>query len=97
MATGNQQKQVIHIHILEHRTTDLLVAVSDDLYGLVVHGRSEEEIRDRLPGVIRELIEAQGHQLLSLDVKQDDRLARAGFGLPAYVASAALVDQRRDA
>ena len=38
----------------------LIVAYSDDLKGLLVHGRSVDEIKAKLPGAIKEILDAQG-------------------------------------
>lgn len=90
MATQGTHNQTIRVHLIEHRKSGLLAAVSDDLHGLVVHGDTEDEIRERLPAAIRDLLEADGRHLVSLDIHTDDRHSRAGFGLPGFIADAAL-------
>jgi len=86
----------IHVQLLRHDPTGLLLARSDDLYGLALHGHSVKEIGDRLPGVIRDLLEAEGHKVGVVTMAQNlDRLANAGWGLPSFVASAELGDHRR--
>jgi hypothetical protein len=55
------------IDVLTHRESDLLVAVSDDLPGLMVQARSQAELHARIAPAIRELLEAQGNQVLNVE------------------------------
>lgn len=48
----------IHVDVLKHRATGLLMAVSDDLPGLHVAADTTEELQAELPIVIKALIEA---------------------------------------
>jgi hypothetical protein len=48
------------IQILRYQDSDLLAAFSDDLPGLLVPARSHEELDERLPRAVKELLEAQG-------------------------------------
>jgi len=89
------QRQIIHVYLLQHKESQLFVAVSAELSGLVVHGHSPEEIEERLADVISDLLEAEGHQVQSVTVERDERLAQAGFALPPYIANAALVASHR--
>ncbi len=57
----------IRIHVLTHSTTDLLIATSDDLPGLMVAGRSHEQLQHDLPAAIKELLEANGRLVVSVD------------------------------
>ena len=54
------QGRTIHVYLLKHNESQLFVAVSAELSGLVVHGNSPEDIERRLEGVIRDLLEAEG-------------------------------------
>lgn len=83
-------KRTIRVQVLQHKETGLLAATSPDLHGLVVHGHSFGELQKRLPDAIRDLIEAEGESVVNLDMRVDDRLSRAGFGLPAFIADASL-------
>ena len=56
MGTRNVVRQ-IRITILQHRKTDLLMAISDDLRGLMVPARSEEALLAKLPAAIQEILE----------------------------------------
>jgi hypothetical protein len=48
----------IRITLMTHRKSGLMVAVSPDVPGLYVHGKSEEEITARIPIAVRALREA---------------------------------------
>lgn len=85
-------RRTIRVQVLRHNETGLLLARSDDLHGLLLHAHTLDEIQQRLPVVIRDLLEADGHQVDDVTTEADDRLARTGFGLPAFIASAALRD-----
>ena len=84
------QDRTIRIHLIKHTETGLLAAVSDDLHGLVVHAHSPEEIEKLLPDAIRDILVAQGFEVLSVTAEPDERLSSAGFGPPAYIANASL-------
>ena len=62
----------IRFEFLKHKTGGLLVAISRDLDGLLVHGRSQQELRERAPGAIRALLEAQGKQVISIEEVEED-------------------------
>jgi hypothetical protein len=64
--TEHEENRVITIQVARHQQTGLLVAYSDDLRGLYVHGRSEEELRERIPVAIRDILEADGHEVDSV-------------------------------
>lgn len=53
-------KQVITVEVMQHEATGLLVAVSEDVKGLYVHGRSPEELEARIPQALRAIFEADG-------------------------------------
>jgi len=85
-----KERTRIYVHVLEHKATGLLMAVSDSMPGLVIHGHSPEEIESKLPGAVRDLLEAEGHRVVSITVEPDDRTADTGFGPPAFIANASL-------
>jgi len=85
------EERAIRIRVAKHDTTGLLAATSEDLHGLVVFGRTPEEIDAKLPKAIKELLEASGNKVASVTVVTDDRISRAGFGFPAFIANASLV------
>ena len=77
---------------------DLLLAYSDDLKGFSVHGRSHEELEQRIPIVIRELLEMAGYAVESVELERDNEDKDAAFIPTALIASAALCarnDHRR--
>jgi hypothetical protein len=85
------EDRTIRITLRRHDETGLLAAMSEDLVGLVVFGRTPEEIATKLPIAVRELLEALGYVVHSATVLPDNRASGAGFGLPAYIANASLV------
>lgn len=78
----------LRITVLQHRITDLLMAVSYDLPGLMVPGRSEEELNVKLPAAIQELLEAEGHQVLSVEIVEKGWDLPADFLPPPHIADA---------
>ncbi len=88
-------EKTIKIRILAHKGSDLLMAVSDDLRGLVVHGRSDTEIEAKLPAAVRDLLEADGFGVASLQIERHDESPVADFGPPTFVANASLTGQAR--
>jgi hypothetical protein len=94
MSSSDTTERLIHIHLIRHQKTGLLAAVSDDLHGLVVHGKSPDDIFKRLSAAVSDLIEAEGMKVLSVSVERDERLTLAGYGPPAFLASAAIVAHR---
>lgn len=60
------------ITILRHKKSDLLIAVGEnDLKGLVVHGRSEEELEEKLPQAAEELLREMGHVSPKITVSKE--------------------------
>lgn len=51
---------VVPLRILTHKETGLLLAVSDEMPGLYVHGRTDREIAERAPQAIHAILEANG-------------------------------------
>lgn len=54
------QTRVVNIIFKSLEGSDLLMAISPELKGLVVHGRSEAEIRAKIPGRIKDILEEAG-------------------------------------
>ena len=84
------EKKSISIKVFCHRKTDLLMAMSNDLPGLVVHARTDEELERKLPLAIRDLLEASGNEVVQLTVVKDESLSLHNFGPPAFIANASL-------
>jgi len=64
--------RTIKIDVLEHPKSGLMVAVSDELPGLYVHGTNDGELAARIPEAIRALLEAEGNRVLSVLPTQDE-------------------------
>ncbi len=63
--------QTISIIRRIHRPTGLIAAYSDDLKGLMVFGDTDAEVERKLPGAIREMMEAMGREVLSVEPRED--------------------------
>lgn len=77
----------VRINVVEHRKTGLMIAMSEDLEGLMVHGRTEEELDARIPDAIRSLLEARGHKVSSV-VKEAEQSPSAFRKATARYAAA---------
>jgi hypothetical protein len=86
-------KRVIRISVIKHAKADLLMAVSpEDMRGLVLHGRSLDEIEHRLPGTIRDLLEADGVGVDTVELRPAAGAGVRGFAvLGSFVANVGLV------
>jgi hypothetical protein len=85
------QMTEIRVRLLKHKATALLCAVSDDVPGLAIHGRSAGEIESRLPSVLRDLLRASGHNVDHVKIRPD---AMNDWSVePAYIASPSLQPQ----
>lgn len=82
-------KNRFKITLLEHKETGLLMATSDDLPGLVVHGKSAEEIEGKLPGIVSDLLKASGEQVGEVRLERT-RIDGIGFGPPSFIANACI-------
>ena len=62
------------IDVVRYNNSDLLMAFSKDVPGLLVSGRSETEIDKKLPGAIREILEAEGKKniTITIEIEPDD-------------------------
>jgi hypothetical protein len=80
---ASTKSRAIRIQARLSRSTGLIACYSDDFPGLLVVGKTQEEIGRKLPGAVRELLEARGHRVLKLAVSDDD--APADFGPPGFM------------
>jgi hypothetical protein len=80
--------RLIKIRVVQHRTSDLLVALSDDLKGLMVPGRSDEELERKIPMAVREILEAQGFRVISVTADSATGDLPAAFMAREFVANA---------
>lgn len=79
------ENRFLRINVVTHRKAGLLVAMSDDLRGLIVHGRSDEELDERLPEAIRTLMEAQGHCVVEVS-KAEEPVSNFRAPMTTYTA-----------
>jgi hypothetical protein len=73
-----EQKRIT-IKTVRHKTTGLLVAMSDEMKGLYVHARSEDELLERIPVAIRAILEADGCRVISVSEVEIPIEAQVGF------------------
>ncbi len=57
--TVKYERRSVRISVLQHRNTDLMLAISHDLPGLMVPGRSEDELMAKIPDAVQELLVAR--------------------------------------
>jgi hypothetical protein len=65
-SNGQVKHKLITIQTIRHRETGLIVAMSDELKGLYVHAHTDADLRERIPVAIRDILEANGYQVLDL-------------------------------
>jgi len=85
---SGQERRTVRISLLQHRKTGLLLAVSPDLAGLMVPGRSEDELLGKIPAAIQELLEADGIDVILIEQVRRSPEIPEDFIPPAYVADA---------
>jgi hypothetical protein len=61
------------VETIKNRKTGLLIAMSDQLPGLYVHGRTQEELDVRVPIAIKAMLQAQGQDVNEI-VRCNDEL-----------------------
>jgi hypothetical protein len=66
-----------------HRVTGLIASYSNDLPGLLVVAHTEEEMTRKLPGAIRELLEALGCINIELTFRRGE--GPADFGTRDFI------------
>lgn len=77
------------IQVLEHRETELLLAISPDHKGLYVHARDLDELEERIPVALQELLEAEGIAVLSVKAVPESEPI-ANFRPLGFIANAEL-------
>lgn len=83
----------ISITLLEHKDGELIMAISPDMPGLVVHGYSIDEVVNRVPGIITDLLAVDGVEVGEIELIEDKSSRNSDFGPPAYIAKAALTSR----
>ena len=76
---GKRDTRRISIRTLRHRSTGMLVAVSDVMKGLYVHGDTEDELMERVPVAIQALLEAEGYKVFEVAIVESEIVAKLGF------------------
>jgi hypothetical protein len=76
----------IRVHLVRHAESGLTVALSRDLRGLMVSGADERQIWQRVPGSIKELLEAQGQVVAAVSAAPEDEGLPDGFTSASYLA-----------
>lgn len=72
-------EKLIEINIIRHKDTGMYLAYSDDMKGLYVHARTMNELNERVPVAIRDIYEAAGHPVQSVEPVDDDGVEDFGF------------------
>lgn len=83
-------EKTITIKVIGHKTSGLLVAYSDELHGLVIHGRTIEELKEKSPAAVREILEAMGETVAGVEVRANDGPHLENFVPPSFIAQACL-------
>jgi hypothetical protein len=78
------------IQIASYAKSDLLIAYSDDLPGLLVTARSEEELARRVPLMARQILEAEGTTLIDVELEREPPSLPAGLTPFRFTAHASL-------
>jgi hypothetical protein len=79
------------IEIVRYAKSDLLMAFSADLPGLLVPARGEAQLDQRLSGAIRELLEAQGATNILLTLESEPPKLPPDFIPSRFKAHASLM------
>ncbi|MFZ1105974.1 MAG: DUF1902 domain-containing protein [Hyphomicrobiaceae bacterium] len=65
-SSGRVESRLITIQTIRHRDTGLIVAMSDEMRGLYVHARTDADLLERIPIAIRDILEADGYDVLDI-------------------------------
>lgn len=60
-----------HIKVLTHRTTGLLMAMTDDLPGFIVHADTPEELYGKLAPALVSFLKAAGREVTDFTIEED--------------------------
>ena len=85
-----ERTQIIHIQVARHTRTGLLLATSSDFPRLMVAAETVEELNENLPKVVRDMLEASGIGVISVDTMPDNDDVPDGFVTGKLVARAKL-------
>jgi hypothetical protein len=87
---GMRTTKMFDIDIVRYNKSNLLMAFSQDIPGLLVSGRSETEIDEKLPGAIREILEAEGNTNISIQIRPEPDNLPAEFSARKFRANISL-------
>lgn len=90
---ANSVTQRIRVKLKQHGPSGLLMAYSDDMKGLLVPGDTEQQILERIPVAIRELLEAQGHTVVDVSAERDLGSAPSEF-VPVELMASVSIERR---
>jgi hypothetical protein len=75
-----------------YRGGSLILAFCNDLKGLLVCGRSSEEIEAKLPGAVAEILTARGAEIESVKVERYPGVQPVDFVPGVFSASVAIIE-----
>jgi len=75
----SKETRLITIKVIRHNETGLFVALSDEMMGLYVHARTEEDLLERIPVAIRDILEADGFNVVNISEVDTPPEVDAGF------------------
>jgi hypothetical protein len=76
---GRVEHRLITIQTIRHRETGLIVAMSDEMKGLYVHARTDADLLERIPIAIRDILEADGYEVLDISEVGSPPAVNTGF------------------
>lgn len=82
----------INVRVVEHKSSKLLIAMSNDLPGFYIAAQSEDQIEREIEGAIRQVLEAQGKNVISITTEVSTDLPD-GFLRHAMIANARLAPE----
>jgi hypothetical protein len=75
--------EVIRVSIVKLAKTGMLMAVSDSIKGIVVHGRSVKDVDRRIEGAIRHFFEERGGKDVEVEMIGKDAALSRDKRMPA--------------
>ncbi len=81
---AHSRDKYITVEMMTHKKTGLIIATSKQLRGLIVHGRTLEEINARLPIAIKDLFEAEGQKVARVE-KVEEAVGALDAFLPNHM------------
>jgi len=82
--------EVVHVHIIVHRHTGLVLGTTDDIPGFVVHANDEDEMEAKLAPALNSFMRALGHDVTYAEVERNE--PAPGFGPSEFIARRSLAE-----